>query len=323
MQLDARQIKMLQEMGLPMSGFIQRAKREHRIDGHDSPAVSAVPKGHITPRSAQLQTPALAARPSTPLGMQEVSIHIDTTKTPAHAGAFGPKPSAPASPSAELAYASTHTDLLQKLTWQELQGTVSKCHSCALSRTRQRVSWGCHIDDSCSKAQSPKHLALQESLDWLILDNTPSDLEDQTGNPFASESGQLLLSMLKAFRLLYPSDAPSAALINTVKCHPPGGRNAHPFEVQQCSAYLKRQIELLQPKAILLLGLQTYRSVFIHLESQSKPLIQLRAEPLTYLGIPTFVTYHPASLLMHPQDKAKVWFDLLSAKERLQTLGSV
>ncbi len=342
MQLDPRQFKILQEMGIPMSGFALRQKvAQKSLADRDL----APPKAQIPIEIAD-QTRGSSARTHYP---------NQTPSSPGNQHKPNTSPLAsqvnPAS-QAKRDYLPTDASLLQTLDWKELQETASTCQGCALSKTRQRVVWGSHIEVNSSKSLPPKSLDLAkvENLDWLIIDYSPTDLEDQTANPFANEAGQLLVNMLKALRS--QDSAPwvtqqassetkalvrSMALINAVKCHPPGGRNPDEFEVSQCKPYLQRQIELLRPKAILLLGIQTYKAVFTNsgatptqtsnsgtsaetntnTNNKTPPLTQLRGEVLRLQQIPTFVTYHPGSLLLHPQDKAKAWQDLTRAHSYL------
>jgi DNA polymerase len=97
-------------------------------------------------------------------------------------------------------------------------------------------------------------------------------------------------------------------IANIVKCRPPGNRDPLPEEADACSAYLKRQIELVQPKVILVLG----RVAAQNLLKKDEALGRLRGAPYLYAdtGIPVIVTYHPAYLLRKPSDKRKAWEDL-------------
>ncbi len=352
MQLDPRHFKILQEMGIPMSGFALRQKvaQKSLADRDLAPPKAQIPIKIADPTGGSfasthyptqtLSTPGNPHNPNTGT-MARATTPTNTTTLARKAN--------PAS-QAKSDYLPTDSSLLQTLDGKELQETASTCQGCALSKTRHRVVWGSHIEVNSSKSSPPKSLDLAkvENLDWLIVDYSPTDLEDQTANPFASESGQLLMNMLKALRS--QDSAPwvtqqafseakalvrSIALINAVKCHPPGGRNPDEFEVSQCRPYLQRQIELLRPKVILLLGIQTYKAVFgnpgaapiqtsnsgasaeSYTNNKTPPLTQLRGEVLRLRETPTFVTYHPGSLLLHPQDKAKAWQDLTRAHSYL------
>ena len=103
-------------------------------------------------------------------------------------------------------------------------------------------------------------------------------------------------------------------IANTIKCRPPANRNPHHDESDQCFPFLQRQIALLQPKIIILVG-----KVAAHrMLDTDQPLGKLRGKIYRYQDrIPMVVTYHPAYLLRSPSQKAKVWEDLLLAKSVL------
>ena len=103
-------------------------------------------------------------------------------------------------------------------------------------------------------------------------------------------------------------------IANTVKCRPPANRNPKQDESDQCFPFLQRQIALLQPKLIVLVG-----KVAAHrMLDTDQPLGKLRGKVYRYEGkTPMVVTYHPAYLLRSPSQKVKVWEDLLLAKAAL------
>ena len=109
-------------------------------------------------------------------------------------------------------------------------------------------------------------------------------------------------------------------IANAVKCRPPGNRTPEAEEMAACFPFLKRQIELIQPKLIVLLGRAAVSSVL----GEEKSLASLRGKQLAYRDgnreIPVLVTYHPAYLLRNLPDKAKAWEDLCRARSLMKTL---
>ena len=321
MQLDSRQVKILQEMGIPMSGFALR-KRNSSTVGEERSIQQVMPKA--TGNASNNFAPQPSVSPSAS-NLQPAPSHAPRV-TPKLAPKLSPKKEPQENP-----FALINSDKISALDWVPLREEATDCKSCTLSSNRSRVVWGSLVEINSSKTTAPKLLEQVHALDWLIIDLYPSALEDQTANPLASDAGQLLGNMLKALRrqdvspnLISATSAPplvhSIGLVNAVKCHTPGGRNPDDFETSQCRPYLQRQIELLKPKAILILGAQTYKAVFMAsapnsepLNTPAPPLTQLRNEVLHLHGVPAFVTYHPDSLLLHPQDKAKAWQDLVRA----------
>ena len=86
---------------------------------------------------------------------------------------------------------------------------------------------------------------------WMIVGEAPGAEEDARGEPFVGQAGRLLESMLGSLGLSRDRDV---FIANVLKCRPPGNRNPEPDEMRQCEPYLHRQIALLQPRGILVMG---------------------------------------------------------------------
>ena len=122
---------------------------------------------------------------------------------------------------------------------------------------------------------------------------------------------QLLDAMLASLDI---ARGQAVYIANAVKCRPPGNRTPESAEIAACLPYLERQIALLKPKIIVLLG-----KVAVHaLLHDVKALGSLRGRRFEYTGIPVVVTYHPAYLLRNLPEKAKAWEDLLFARRLLR-----
>lgn len=131
------------------------------------------------------------------------------------------------------------------------------------------------------------------------------------GEPFVGQAGKLLDNMLAALDI---SRANKVYIANAVKCRPPGNRTPEAAEMAACRPYLERQIALLKPKIIVLLGKAAVHTI-LH---DDKSLASLRGKRFEYAGIPVVVAYHPAYLLRNLPDKAKAWEDLLFARRLLR-----
>jgi DNA polymerase len=107
-------------------------------------------------------------------------------------------------------------------------------------------------------------------------------------------------------------------IANVVKSRPPNNRNPLPDEIAACMPYLRRQIELIQPKLIVTLGKIASEALL----GREATIASLRGKVHAYQGIPLIVTYHPAYLLRTLQDKARAWEDLCLAKQTMQDLYS-
>ena len=137
--------------------------------------------------------------------------------------------------------------------------------------------------------------------DLLFGGEAPGAEEDATGRPFVGKSGQLLDKMIQAMQF----QRSEVFIGNIVKCRPPGNRNPMPEEADACIGYLKRQIELIKPKVLVLLGATPL--LFLMNISGIK---RNRGKWLEYNGIPVMPTFHPDYLLHSPGDKRLVWEDL-------------
>ncbi len=144
----------------------------------------------------------------------------------------------------------------------------------------------------------------------MIIGEAPGFYEDQQGQPFVGKAGGLLNRMLQGIEMIEED----VYIANVLKCRPPNNRDPQADEIAQCSSYLARQVELVQPHLILALG----RFAGQFLLNKPLPLNQLRNTVHHYNNIPFIVSYHPAYLLRNPVDKKKAYLDLLTVKKLLE-----
>lgn len=181
------------------------------------------------------------------------------------------------------------------LNWSELAEQVSSCKACSLCEHRKQAVFG--VGDL--------------NPDWLFIGEGPGAEEDTQGEPFVGQAGQLLDNMLAALDL---GRGNKVYIANAVKCRPPGNRTPEAAEINTCQPYLARQIALLKPKIIVLLG-----KIAVHsLLHEDKTLASMRGTRFEFAGIPVVVTYHPTYLLRNLPDKAKAWEDLIFARQLLR-----
>jgi DNA polymerase len=141
---------------------------------------------------------------------------------------------------------------------------------------------------------------------FVCVGEAPGATEDATGRPFVGRAGVLLTEILKAIRFARED----VFICNVLKCRPPDNRPPEPLEVQACSPYLHRQLELIRPRVILALG----RPAVHALLGSTASLGDLRGKLHRYRGIPLIVTYHPAALLRNPHWKRPTWDDVRIAR---------
>jgi DNA polymerase len=180
-------------------------------------------------------------------------------------------------------------------TWQRLAAAVRACTQCALHRGRTQTVFGVGRRDA----------------QLLVIGEAPGADEDRQGEPFVGRAGQLLNAMLHSIG----QPRSEVYIANILKCRPPGNRDPQPDEAASCTPYLKQQIALVQPRAILAVG----RIAAQWLLQSDAPIGRLRGRVFQYgeAGTPLVVTYHPAYLLRSPGEKAKAWTDLCMVRDLL------
>ncbi|QOT74711.1 uracil-DNA glycosylase [Cupriavidus basilensis] len=198
----------------------------------------------------------------------------------------------PPEPALALADTSTREAVIARLDWAALAQRVSGCTDCQLCNGRTQTVFG--VGD--------------RQAEWMLVGEAPGENEDLQGEPFVGQAGKLLDNMLAAVGL---ARGRNVFIANVLKCRPPGNRNPEPEEVAQCEPYLRRQIALIQPKLIVVLGRFAAQSLL----RTTTPIGKLRGAVHSYEGIPVVVTYHPAYLLRTLSDKARAWEDLCLARE--------
>ncbi len=179
-------------------------------------------------------------------------------------------------------------------TWKTLQQTVTACTLCELHQSRTQTVFG--VGD------------LQADL--LVIGEAPGHDEDKQGEPFVGRAGQLLTAMLLAIGL----QRDEVYIANILKCRPPNNRDPEASEIDSCNHYLRQQIELIQPKAILAVG----RIAAQALLQSTATIGSMRGKQHSYEGVPLIASYHPAYLLRKPSEKRKSWQDLLLVKSLLE-----
>lgn len=178
---------------------------------------------------------------------------------------------------------------------ETLRATILGCTACGLCETRTQAVPGVG----------------SLTADLLVIGEAPGQEEDRRGEPFVGRAGQLLDRMLAAIGL----DRQTVYITNVLKCRPPNNRDPKAEEVQACAAYLRRQIELIDPKAILSVGRISAQSLLETGETIGR--LRDRWHRFGPNGTPLRVTYHPAYLLRSPAQKRKSWDDLKAVRALL------
>jgi len=169
---------------------------------------------------------------------------------------------------------------------------ICDCLRCPLGETRTRFVFGVGDPDA----------------DLMFVGEAPGYQEDQQGEPFVGQAGQLLDKILAAIDLTRGQ----VYIANVLKCRPPKNRDPRPEEIEACEPYLQAQIGMVQPKALIALG----RVAGNTLLKTSRSLRELRGRTWNYQDRDLIVTYHPAALLRNQELKRPTWEDFQKIQAR-------
>lgn len=300
-RLSRLQLAWLQEIGLDrrmLTRYHIEASQVRATPPSDArvaaPEISAeLPSsGQSEDLSSPAEPPALQAR--------DHSAAMATLK--AAASSYKPKPRArnvPDQPSQPVKTGSAELTASGPVPeqWEALETYIAQCQRCALHTGRSQTVFG------AGEIDAP---------DWMVVGEAPGDYDDRAGLPFQGKAGVLLHAMLKAAGV---DEGASVFFTNAIKCRPLGNRTPDPAEIAACLPLLQRQIEILKPGRILVLGALAAQALLDStqdLDALRGRIHMLRTQ--TERDIPLVVTYHPASLLLRPQHKAAAWSDLNLAR---------
>jgi uracil-DNA glycosylase family 4 len=154
--------------------------------------------------------------------------------------------------------------------------------------------------------------------DMMFVGEAPGADEDMQGEPFVGRAGELLTKIIQTMGF----QRSDVFIANVLKCRPnmpagaSGNRQPTPEEMETCLPYLRKQIELIQPKVMVALGGVAMRGLF----GKTEPMKQMRGRWHAFGSIPVMATYHPSYLLRNQamSEKRSVWEDMLQVLERLE-----
>lgn len=295
LELTSHQHVMLKEMGIEIPTISDPTElcAEQPHENTPQPSLDA------DRRQAQTPDHFAARQPTTE------TVHTPQQPKANHAPAQTPTQApiqAPSIQSDETALGRARA--IAQMTWEELEETVRQCNACQLCQSRTQAVLGV----GSREAQ------------WMIVGEAPGEQEDKQGEPFVGQAGKLLDKMLAQLNIARrPQENEHPIYIgNVLKCRPPRNRNPDPQEMLVCEPFLKRQIELIQPKIIIAMGRFAVQTLLQSHEAIGKlrgKVHHYQNGQNTHQNIPVIVTYHPAYLLRNPVDKRKSWADLCLAAD--------
>ena len=235
---------------------------------------------------------------------------VDQGPTPAPAlqAPTIPPPSAPpARPMAPAlaSRAATENDARERAGFaqslEDLRAALDDFDGCPLKATATKLVFG----DGNPKAPV------------MFVGEAPGEDEDRQGVPFVGVSGRLLDRMAGWIGL----DRTTFYIANSIYWRPPGNRTPTPAEITACQPFLRRQIELVGPRILVLVGGAAASALLGRAEGIGKLRGRWHVYDPDGLAIPALAFYHPAYLLRSPGQKREAWRDLLTLQDRLRELG--
>jgi uracil-DNA glycosylase len=181
---------------------------------------------------------------------------------------------------------------------EAIAAEIEACRACRLCEKRRRAVPG----------QGPSAPLA------MVVGEGPGAEEDAQGLPFVGPAGKLLDKMLASIGL---DRGENCFIANVVKCRPPQNRDPAADEQAACIGYLRRQIALLRPKALLCVG----RIASQALLGTTEGVGRVRGTWRDFEGLPLLVTYHPSALLRDDSYKRPTWEDLKKFRELISPQG--
>ncbi|MBN8913702.1 MAG: uracil-DNA glycosylase [Rhizobiales bacterium] len=172
--------------------------------------------------------------------------------------------------------------------------------------------------DGCGLKATAKNLCFYRGAPrarLMIIGEAPGREEDLEGRPFVGRAGQLLDKMLAAIGL----KEADVHITNVVYWRPPGNRTPTPQESQVCRPFLDRQVELVEPDIVLLLGGAAAKQVLDTTDGIMRIRGKWREIQSGGHAVKTMATLHPAYLLRTPAAKRQAWRDLLAVQAALES----
>ena len=201
------------------------------------------------------------------------------------------------------------------------QATINACQSarelCQKAETLEELKKMVEEFDGCTLKLTANKTVFgygSGTARLLLIGEAPGADEDRSGIPFVGRSGQLLEKMLKAIGF----DRNECFITNVLPWRPPGNRTPTEGEIAVCLPFLKRQIDLVSPEAIMILGGSAANALL----DNGEPISRMRGKWLEYKKsdggkVPVLASFHPAYLLRNSGQKAKAWVDMLRMKQKL------
>ncbi len=181
-------------------------------------------------------------------------------------------------------------------TIEEIHADIGNCTRCPLHEGRTKIV----------------HSTGNRQADLMFVGEAPGADEDAQGEPFVGRAGQLLNKIIEAIQL----KREDVFIGNINRCRPPGNRQPTMEEAATCKSFLLREIAIVRPKVIVVMG----NTACQNLLGTKVGITKIRGEFQDYFGVKVMPTFHPAYLLRDPRKKREVWEDMKKVRDFLKDL---
>ena len=178
-------------------------------------------------------------------------------------------------------------------TFEDIWQDIGECIRCPLSQSRHKVV----------------HTEGNPQARLLFVGEAPGADEDASGRPFVGRAGQLLNKIIEAIGL----KREDVLIGNVNRCRPPQNRTPTHEEAATCKTFLLRDIAVVRPEVIVVLG----NTAMKNLLDTKEGITKLRGQFQDYRGIKVMPTFHPAYLLRDPSKKRETWDDMKKVRDYL------
>jgi DNA polymerase len=183
-------------------------------------------------------------------------------------------------------------------TIEDIWNDIGECTRCPLNESRTHVV----------------HSEGNRRAQLMFVGEAPGANEDEQARPFVGRAGQLLNKIIEAIGL----KREDVFIGNVNRCRPPQNRTPTLAEAATCKPFLLREIAIVQPKVIVVLG----NTAMKNLLETKEGITKVRGQFQDYKGIKVMPTFHPAYLLRDPSKKRETWEDMKKVRDYLNSVAS-
>ncbi len=174
---------------------------------------------------------------------------------------------------------------------KEIDREIQQCKKCDLYKSRKQAVLGEGNPDS----------------PLVFIGEAPGGDEDKLGRPFVGRAGKLLTKLIESAG----HKREEFYITNICKCRPPNNRTPTPWEMEACFPYLEKQLHIIQPKVLCLLGATAARAFL----KRNVAITKERGSIINWKGKLLYLTYHPAYVLRNPAAEITLFEDIKKAIE--------